>query len=94
MSDGTHMLDDFGRYQVQMNGKGAIVKMLQRRYKIPKSRTASVGDSAGDIGMFEESALAICFNPWDEKPLKFCNRTIKEKDLQLVLSEIKQKFAK
>ena len=28
MSDGTHMLDDFGRYQVQMNGKGAIIKML------------------------------------------------------------------
>ena len=30
--DGQYELDDFGRYQVQMNGKGAIVKMLQRRY--------------------------------------------------------------
>ncbi|GIQ96256.1 MAG: phosphoserine phosphatase [Methanobacteriota archaeon] len=45
-------IDDYGRYQVQMNGKGSIVKMLQRRLGIPKERTISIGDSAGDIGMF------------------------------------------
>ena len=82
-------LDNYGRYQVQMNGKGAIVKMLQRRYGISKSETFSVGDSAGDIGMFEESGLAICFNPWDERPLKYCDEVIKEKDLSLVLDLIK-----
>jgi len=91
---GEYELADFGRYQVQMNGKGAIVKMLQRRYNIPKSKTASVGDSAGDIGMFEESELAICFNPWDERPLEFCNKVVVEKDLQLVLTEIQNKFGK
>ena len=91
---GEYELADFGRYQVQMNGKGAIVKMLQRRYNIPKSKTASVGDSAGDIGMFEESELAICFNPWDERPLEFCNKVVVEKDLQLVLIEIQNKFGK
>ena len=91
---GEYELADFGRYQVQMNGKGAIVKMLQRRYDIPKSKTASVGDSAGDIGMFEESELAICFNPWDERPLEFCNKVVVEKDLQLVLIEIQNKFGK
>ena len=42
--NGGYGLDDFGRYQVQMNGKGAIVKMLQRRFDIPKIMTASVGD--------------------------------------------------
>ena len=76
-----------------MNGKGAIVKMLQRRYNISKERTASVGDSAGDIGMFQESGLAICFNPWDERPIQYCNTVIEEKDLQLVLKEIKNKFS-
>ena len=91
--NGEYELDDFGRYQVQMNGKGAIVKMLQRRYNISKERTASVGDSAGDIGMFEESGLAICFNPWDERPIQYCNTVIEEKDLQLVLAEIKNKFS-
>ena len=94
IQSGEYELADFGRYQVQMNGKGAIVKMLQRRYNIPKSKTASVGDSAGDIGMFEESELAICFNPWDERPLEFCNKVVVEKDLQLVLTEIQNKFGK
>ncbi len=89
LSNGMYELDNYGRYQVQMNGKGAIVKMLQRRYGISKSETFSVGDSAGDIGMFEESGLAICFNPWDERPLKYCDEVIKEKDLSLVLDLIK-----
>lgn len=89
LSNGMYELDNYGRYQVQMNGKGAIVKMLQRRYGISKSETFAVGDSAGDIGMFEESGLAICFNPWDERPLKYCDEVIKEKDLSLVLDLIK-----
>ena len=92
LSNGLYELDDFGRYQVQMNGKGAITKMLQRRYGISKSKTVAVGDSAGDIGMFRESALAICFNPWDERPLKYCDEVIKEKDLSLVLDLIKAKM--
>ena len=92
LSNGMYELDDFGRYQVQMNGKGAIVKMLQRRNNIAKSKTAAVGDSAGDIGMFQESGLAICFNPWDERPIKYCDEVIKEKDLSLVLDLIKAKM--
>ena len=92
LSNGLYELDDFGRYQVQMNGKGAITKMLQRRYGISKSKTVAVGDSAGDIGMFQESDLAICFNPWDERPLKYCDEVIKEKDLSLVLDLIKAKM--
>ena len=51
----------------QMNGKGAIVKMLQRRLGVEKSNTASVGDSMGDVGMFGESACAVLFNPWDDR---------------------------
>ena len=91
---GYYELDDFGRYQVQMNGKGAIVKMLQRRYNISKERTASVGDSAGDIGMFQESGLAICFNPWDKKPLEYCDEVVEQKDLAIVLDKITTKFSK
>ena len=92
--DGGHTLDDFGRYQVQMNGKGAIVKMLQRRYGITKNKTASVGDSAGDIGMFQESGLAICFNPWDERPLAHCDVVIEKKDLKIVLETIRNELGK
>ena len=81
-------IDDYGRYQVQMNGKGAVVKMLQRRLGISKDRTASVGDSAGDIGMFEESELAICFNPWDDRPKEHADVVVDEKDLSIVLDLI------
>jgi len=88
LSDGG--IDDFGRYQVQMNGKGSIVRLLQRRLSIPKERTISIGDSAGDIGMFEQSGLSICFNPLDEKPTRVANITIEERNLCRVLEAIQQ----
>ena len=43
--------------------------MLCRRLNVDEKHVIAVGDSAGDIGMFEEAAHAICFNPWDERPL-------------------------
>ena len=82
-------IDDYGRYQVQMNGKGSIVKMLQRRLDIPIERTISIGDSAGDIGMFQQSGLSICFNPWDEKPVAIAKKTIRSRNLLDVLDAIK-----
>jgi HAD superfamily phosphoserine phosphatase-like hydrolase len=85
-------IDDYGRYQVQMNGKGSIVNMLQRRLEIPKERTISIGDSAGDIGMFEQSELSICFNPWDEKPVAVAKMTIRNRNLLDVLEAIKKQI--
>ena len=82
-------IGDYGRYQVQMNGKGSIVKMLQRRLDIPKERTISIGDSAGDIGMFQQSELSICFNPWDEKPVAVAKMTIRSRNLLDVLDSIR-----
>jgi len=81
-------IDNFGRYQVQMNGKGSIVRILQRRLAIPRERTISIGDSSGDIGMFEQSGLSICFNPLDDKPTKVATITIEEKNLCRVLEAI------
>jgi len=89
-NDGT--VGDYGRYQVQMNGKGSIVRMLQRRLDIPKERTISIGDSAGDIGMFENSELSICFNPWDEKPVAVAKMTIRSRNLLDVLEAIKNQI--
>ena len=75
-----------------MNGKGSIVKMLQRRLGISKERTISIGDSAGDIGMFQESGLSICFNPWDEKPVAVAKLTIRSRNLLDVLEAIKKQI--
>ena len=82
--DGDHHLADFGRYQVQMDGKGSVVKMLQRRLGVTKENTASVGDSAGDISMFQQSGLPICFNPWDDRPKKHALHIVEEKHLKRV----------
>lgn len=84
-------LRPLGRYQVQMNGKGAVVAMLQRRLGIERERTVSVGDSAGDIGMFQASGLPICFNPWDERPLAHANEVITTLDLREVLKTMAAK---
>ena len=85
-------IGDFGRYQVQMNGKGAIVKMLQRRLGVDKSNTASVGDSMGDVGMFGESGCAVLFNPWDVRPREYAHHVIEDKDLLIVLNLICERF--
>tara|TARA_B100001564_G_scaffold326398_1_gene308617 strand:+ start:261 stop:1049 length:789 start_codon:yes stop_codon:yes gene_type:complete len=81
LSNGEFELADFGRYQVQMDGKGSVVRMLQRRLGVSKENTASVGDSAGDIAMFQESGFPICFNPWDDRPKKYAKLIVEEKDL-------------
>lgn len=83
-------LRSLGRYQVQMDGKGALVRMLQRRYSVERARTVAVGDSAGDIGMFEESGLPICFNPWDERPLPYAKVVINECDLHRVIDAVEE----
>ena len=81
-------IPDTGRFNVQMHGKGTVVKMLQRRLGIPPERTFSVGDSSGDISMFEQSGFSINFNPWDERPKPHANLVIEEKDLSLVKDAI------
>jgi phosphoserine phosphatase len=93
LSSGEHTIGDYGRYQVQMDGKGSVVKMLQRRLGVSKEHTASVGDSAGDIGMFSESGCAILFNPWDDRPKEHAHHIIEEKDLNIVLNLICERFS-
>jgi phosphoserine phosphatase len=92
LPEGGYGIGDYGRYQVQMDGKGAIVKMLQRRLNVTKSNTASVGDSMGDVGMFEESACSILFNPWDDRPREHARYVIEERNLELVLQQICDSF--
>ena len=92
-TDSTCMVQDYGRYQVQMDGKGALVRMLCRRLNVDSTRVVAVGDSAGDIGMFKEAAHAICFNPLDERPLPHADDVIREKDLSLVLASCQAFFS-
>jgi hypothetical protein len=38
--------------------------------------------------MFAESKLAICFNPWDDRPKEHADVVVEEKDLSIVLDLI------
>ena len=67
--------------------------MLCRRLNVDEKHVIAVGDSAGDIGMFEEATHAICFNPWDERPLAHADEVIREKDLALVLQSCSRFFS-
>jgi phosphoserine phosphatase len=59
---------------------------------VTKENTASVGDSAGDISMFQQSGLPICFNPWDDRPKAHAAHVVEKKDLALVEDLILQHF--
>ena len=67
--------------------------MLSRRLDVDPKHVIAVGDSAGDIGMFEEAAHAICFNPWDERPIAHADEVIHEKDLAIVLQSCRTFFS-
>ena len=81
---GIRRVEKTGRYQVEMNGKSSIVNLISSRYGFKKSEIVSVGDSAGDITMFNSSGLGICFNPYNDVPKKHANVVIEEKNLNLV----------
>ena len=82
---GARRVEKTGRYQVEMNGKSSIVNLISSRYGFEKSQIVSVGDSAGDITMFNSSGLAICFNPYNDVPKSHADIIIEEKNLNLVL---------
>ena len=69
-------VEAFGRYQVEMHGKGRIVQMLQRRLGHGREATMSIGDSMGDVSMFERSGFSICWNPKDERPTRHSTLTL------------------
>ena len=68
------------------------MNLISIRYGFKKSEIVSVGDSAGDITMFNSSGLAICFNPYNDVPKKHASIVIEEKNLNLVLDEIRKFF--
>ena len=92
-SDENGDIYDTGRYNVQMNAKDTIVNMLQRRLNIPILSTASVGDSRGDVSMFNVSDFSVAFNPLDEEVTKHSDVCIRTKDLELVSDAIINHFS-
>lgn len=54
-----------GIRHVDLRNKGATAKMFMDKFGVKGERTISIGNSFGDVSMFELSGLSIAFNPLD-----------------------------
>ena len=71
---------------VDVNGKGEIVKSLIDHYNIPKSKSIAIGDSSADIQMFKEVALSIVIDPSSEKVAEIADIVCETGNLKEVIS--------
>ncbi|MHA1449765.1 MAG: HAD family hydrolase [Candidatus Hodarchaeales archaeon] len=70
------------RINVQWDGKRAIIRDLKHRYGVPKTRVISMGDTSGDLKMFEESRIKVAVNSTDETLRKSATITFDSNDLR------------
>lgn len=61
--DGT--LTGNGIMNLDLSNKGAAAKDFMDKYHVKPERTITVGNSFGDVSMFNISGLSIAFNPLD-----------------------------
>lgn len=51
--------------RVPTKGKEGVLRSLKSRLAIPPKRTASVGNSETDVGLFKASRIGVAFRPED-----------------------------
>ena len=54
-----------GIMNLDLSNKGAAAKDFMDKYGVKPERTVSIGNSFGDVSMFNISGLSIAFNPLD-----------------------------
>lgn len=74
-----------GIVRVPIHGKEAVLAHLQEQLGIPPAETASVGNSAIDVGLFRRSALGVAFLPEDDAVRRAAGAVVGERDLGKVL---------
>jgi phosphoserine phosphatase len=74
-----------GIVRVPIHGKEGVLANLQAQLGIAPEETASVGNSAIDVGLFRRSRLGVAFLPEDEAIRRGANRVVTERDLGRVL---------
>lgn len=88
------LADDEGRLtgdciqKVDLRDKSVNVRDFIEQFNTTKERTVSVGNSFGDVKMFESTGLSIAFNPIDEWTEKAATHTIKSKNIADILDII------
>ncbi len=73
------------RIRVPIKGKEGVLRHLQGRLHIPPERTASVGNSEIDVGLFRASRLGVAFCPEDAEVRAHASHVVEERDLRRVI---------
>jgi len=74
-----------GIVRVPIHGKEQVLAQLQAQLGFAPEETASVGNSAIDVGLFRRSRLGVAFLPEDEAIRRGAHRLVEERDLRRVL---------
>ncbi len=86
--DGNGEISGRGIIGVSLWDKATVILKEQKRFDIEKSRTASIGDSYVDIGLFENSGLKIAFNPSSKVLREMADHVIEDNDIKKILEYI------
>jgi phosphoserine phosphatase len=74
-----------GVVRVPIKGKEGVLAMLQRQWGVDPSRTASVGNSEFDVGLFRRSRIGVAFLPSDHTVRTAATHVVRHPDLRLLL---------
>lgn len=85
-SDGT--LTGEGSHLVDIRNKGIWVKKFQEKYNVSKERTVSIGNSFGDVSMFQNSGMSIAFNAIDDYTKNVATHAIDSQNISDILDLI------
>ena len=73
------------KIRVPIKGKEGVLRQLQARLGIPPERTASVGNSEIDVGLFRASRIGVAFCPEDAEVRAHASHVVEERDLRGVI---------
>ncbi len=74
-----------GIVRVPIKGKEQVLARIQAQLGIPPERTASVGNSEIDVGLFKRSRVGVAFLPEDDFVRRHATAVVTARDLRLVL---------
>ncbi len=70
------------------NGKGWVLAQLQEQLGIPPENTLSVGDTHGDVPMFQRSRVSVAVAPSHEEVAAAATLVLPEQDLRPLLEHL------
>ncbi len=77
------------RVHLPLHGKGAALQALQARLDISPGETLAVGDTRGDIPLFEGAAVSVSVQPSHPEVAQAADIVLPEPDLRPLLSQVR-----